>query len=60
MKENSHLTSRERYRQSVKPKKVDLKFEERNKLDKILEIQKKTLIQWVREHIEEDYKKLYK
>ena len=60
MKEKSHLTSRERYRQSVKPTKVDLKFEERNKLDKILEIQKKTLIQWVREHIEEDYKKLYK
>ena len=60
MKENSHLTSRERYRNSVRPTKVDLKIDERERLDEILKSQNKKLTQWVRDHIEEDYKELYK
>lgn len=60
MKNNSILTSRERYRNSVRPTKVDLKIDERERLDEILKSQNKKLTQWVREHIEEDYKELYK
>lgn len=60
MKNNSILTSRERYRNSVRPTKVDLKIDERERLDEILKSQNKKLTQWVRDHIEEDYKELYK
>ena len=60
MKNDLTLTSRERYRNSVRPTKVDLKIDERERLDEILKSQNKKLTQWVREHIEEDYKKLYK
>lgn len=58
MKNKKLTTARERYRNSIKPTKVDLKFDEREKLDKILNKTNKSLIQWVREHIEEDYKKI--
>ena len=60
MKNDLTLTSRERYRNSVRPTKVDLKIDERERLDEILKSQNKKLTQWVRDHIEEDYKELYK
>jgi len=58
MKNKKPTTARERYRNSIKPTKVDLKIDEREKLDQILNKKNKTLVQWVREHIEEDYKKI--
>ena len=58
MKNKELTTAMERYRNSIKPTKVDLKLNEREKLDKILNETNKSLVQWVREHIEEDYKKI--
>ena len=58
MKNKKPTTARERYRNSITPTKVDLKIDEREKLDQILNKKNKSLVQWVREHIEEDYKKI--
>ena len=58
MKNKKLTTARERYRNSIKPTKVDLKIDEREKLDKVLNETNKSLVQWVREQIEEDYKKI--
>lgn len=46
------------YRKKLNPIRADLKHDEREKLNKILEKKNQTIIGWIREKIEEDLKNI--
>ena len=46
------------YRKRLRPIKTDVTIEEREKLDKVLESKKLTIVGWIRQKIEEDYNNL--
>ena len=46
------------YRKRLRPIKTYVTIEEREKLDKVLESKKLTIVGWIRQKIEEDYNNL--
>lgn len=48
------------YRKKFKPVKADITVEERTRLDEILKSKNLSIVSWIRQKIDEDYKKLYK
>ena len=46
------------YKKNLSRTGIDLTKEERKKLDKIVETKNQTIIGWIREKINEDYKKI--
>ena len=46
------------YRKNFKPVKADITIEERARLDEILKSKNLSIVSWIRQKIEEDYKKI--